>query len=54
MGLPVDPLSFLKDKSEAEIHEWLTTSMEVMRMMRDGDNNSNDDRASRIYRELTS
>jgi hypothetical protein len=40
--------------SHDEAKEWLDTGIEVMRMIRDGDSNSNDDRARRVYSDLFS
>lgn len=40
------------DMEDAEAYAWLTTGMEVMRMIRDGDARTNDDRARQVYSDL--
>lgn len=42
------------DMPEEEAYAWLTTGMEVMRMIRDGDSETNDDRARKVYADLFS
>ena len=42
------------DMPEEEAYSWLTTGIEVMRMIRDGDSETNDDRARKVYQDLFS
>ena len=54
MGFNINPSERLASMEPDDAYGWLTTGIEVMRMIRDGDSNTNDDRARSVYRELTS